>query len=125
MIGDFFAGLNRTGPWHRGPARSRQQSLGRALLDLMANATINGRIGKEVLEAMMETGEQPSAIIEAPRPATGDGYLRTIDVAVDGGALRPIRISWRSFAAGKNKLFGFFVGPGHEGDGRQGQPSPG
>src|SRR5579875_4196191 len=59
IMGDFFAALNRTG-------RSIETSpvsaanLG-SLLDLLADNTINGRIAKEVFEAMVETGEDPAA----------------------------------------------------------------
>ena len=59
VMGDFFAALNRTG---RGIADSpvTAADLGK-LLDLMADGTINGRIGKEVFEAMVETGQDPPA----------------------------------------------------------------
>ena len=80
VIGDFFAALNRTGH-HRRPARSRRPRSAQ-LLDLMADKTINGRIAKEVFEAMVETGEDPAAIVEARglRQVTDTG---AIDAAVD------------------------------------------
>ncbi len=54
VLGDLFAALNRTG---RSIADSPVSAahLGR-LLDLLADNTINGRIAKEVFEAMVETG---------------------------------------------------------------------
>ncbi len=106
MIGDFFAGLNRLGrPIEDSPVSAGQ--LG-ALLDLMADGTINGRIGKDVLEAMMDTGEDPAAIIEARglRQVTDTG---AIDAAVDAVlAANPDKLA--DYRAGKEKLFGFFVG---------------
>ncbi len=106
MMGDFFAGLNRLG---RGIEDSpvSAASLGR-LLDLMADSTINGRIAKEVLEAMMDTGEAPDAIIEARglRQVTDTG---AIDAAV-AKVLAANADKLAEYRAGKEKLFGFFVG---------------
>jgi aspartyl-tRNA(Asn)/glutamyl-tRNA(Gln) amidotransferase subunit B len=106
VIGDFFAALNRTG---RGIETSpvSAASLGQ-LLDLMADSTINGRIAKEVLEAMVETGEEPSAIVEAKglRQVTDTG---AIDAAVDK-VLAANAEKLAEYRSGKEKLFGFFVG---------------
>jgi aspartyl-tRNA(Asn)/glutamyl-tRNA(Gln) amidotransferase subunit B len=106
VIGDFFAALNRTG---RGIETSpvSAASLGQ-LLDLMADSTINGRIAKEVLEAMVETGEEPSAIVEAKglRQVTDTG---AIDAAVDK-VLAANADKLAEYKSGKDKLFGFFVG---------------
>ncbi len=106
MMGDFFAGLNRAG---RGIEDSpvSAEALGR-LLDLMADGTINGRIGKEVLEAMMDTGAAPDAIIaqRGLRQVTDTG---AIDGAV-AGVLAAHADKLAEYRAGKEKLFGFFVG---------------
>ena len=106
VIGDFFAALNRTG---RDIATSpvSAASLGQ-LLDLMADSTINGRIAKEVLEAMVETGEEPAAIVEAKglRQVTDTG---AIDAAVDK-VLAANADKLAEYKSGKEKLFGFFVG---------------
>ncbi len=106
VIGELFAALNRTG---RSIADSpvSAASLG-ALLDLMADGTINGRIAKEVFEAMVETGEAPGAIVEARglRQVVDTG---AIDAAVEGVlAGNPDKL--REYLGGKDKLFGFFVG---------------
>jgi aspartyl-tRNA(Asn)/glutamyl-tRNA(Gln) amidotransferase subunit B len=106
VIGDFFAGLNRTGHTIENSPVSAA-ALGK-LLDLMADSTINGRIAKEVLEAMMDTGEDPAAIIDARglRQVTDTG---AIDAAVDTVlAANPDKLA--EYKAGKEKLFGFFVG---------------
>lgn len=106
VMGDFFAALNRTG---RGIGDSpvSAASLGE-LLDLMADKTINGRIAKEVFEAMVETGERPGAIVEARglRQVVDTG---AIDAAVDRVlAANPDKLA--EYRGGKEKLFGFFVG---------------
>jgi aspartyl-tRNA(Asn)/glutamyl-tRNA(Gln) amidotransferase subunit B len=106
MLGDFFAGLNRMG---RSIVDSPVSAEGLGgLLDLLADATINGRIAKEVMEAMMETGESAAAIVEAKglRQVTDTG---AIDAAVDAVlAANPDKLA--EYKAGKEKLFGFFVG---------------
>ena len=106
MMGDFFAALNRTG---RSIADSpvSAANLGE-LIDLLADSTINGRIAKEVLEAMVETGESASAIVERKglRQVTDTG---AIDAAVASVlAANPDKLA--EFRSGKDKLFGFFVG---------------
>ncbi len=106
MMGDFFAALNRT-------SRSIEDSpvsaanLG-ALIDLIADNTINGRIAKEVFEAMVETGEAPGAIVEAKglRQVTDTG---AIDAAVDA-VLAANADKVAAYKGGQEKLFGFFVG---------------
>ena len=106
MMGDFFAALNRTGRTiANSPVSAR--SLGE-LLDLLADNTINGRIAKEVFEAMVETGQGPRAIVEAKglRQVTDTG---AIDAAVDQVlAANPDKLA--EYRSGKEKLFGFFVG---------------
>lgn len=106
MLGDFFAGLNRMG---KGIEESpiSAETLG-GLLDLIADATINGKIAKEVLEAMMETGKPAGVIVEERglRQVTDTG---AIDAAVDAVlAANPDKLA--EYKAGKEKLFGFFVG---------------
>jgi aspartyl-tRNA(Asn)/glutamyl-tRNA(Gln) amidotransferase subunit B len=106
VMGDLFAALNRTG---RGIADSPVSAadLGR-LLDLMADATINGRIAKDVFEAMVDTGQDPASIIEAKglRQVTD---IAAIDAAVDA-VLAANAGKVAEYKAGKDKLFGFFVG---------------
>ena len=106
MMGDFYAALNRTG-------RSIEDSpvsaaaLGE-LLDLMADATINGRIAKDVLEAMVDEGKAAAAIVEERglRQVTDTG---AIDAAVES-VLAANAGKLAEYRAGKDKLFGFFVG---------------
>ena len=106
VMGDLFAALNRTG---RGIEDSpvRAAALGE-MLDLLADGTINGRIAKDVFEAMVETGETPGAIVEARglRQVTDTG---AIDAAIEAViAANGDKVA--QYRSGKDKLFGFFVG---------------
>ena len=106
MMGDFFAALNRTGRTI-GDSPVSAASLGQ-LIDLLTDQTINGRIAKEVFEAMVETGDGPAAIVDARglRQVTDTG---AIDRAVDAVlAANPDKLA--EYRGGKDKLFGFFVG---------------
>ncbi len=106
MLGDFFAGLNRTGQSIE-TSKVSADDLG-ALLDLMTDATINGKIAKEVLEIMVDTGEKPGAIVESRglRQVTDTG---AIDAAIAQViAANPDKLI--EYQSGKEKLFGFFVG---------------
>jgi aspartyl-tRNA(Asn)/glutamyl-tRNA(Gln) amidotransferase subunit B len=106
VIGDFFAALNRTGKTIETTPVSAA-ALG-GLLDLMADGTINGRIAKDVFEAMVETGEEAAAIIEKKglRQVTDTG---AIESAVDA-VLVAHADKLAEYRSGKDKLFGFFVG---------------
>lgn len=106
MMGDFFAALNRTGRTITDPPVSAAQ-LG-ALLDLIADGTINGRIAKELFEAMVDTGKDAAVIVEEKglRQVTDVG---AIDAAIDR-VLAANADKLAEYKAGKEKLFGFFVG---------------
>ena len=106
VTGDLFALLNRTG---RGIEESpvSAAALGR-ILDLVADSTINGKIAKDVFEAVAATGEAPDAIVEGRglRQVTDSG---AIDAAVAKVlAANPDKVV--EFRGGKDKMFGFFVG---------------
>jgi aspartyl-tRNA(Asn)/glutamyl-tRNA(Gln) amidotransferase subunit B len=106
VMGDLFAALNRTGRTIEDSPVSAA-ALGE-MLDLMADGTINGRIAKDVFEAMVETGQPPGAIVEARglRQVTDTG---AIDAAVEQViAANPDKLE--QYRGGKDKLFGFFVG---------------
>jgi aspartyl-tRNA(Asn)/glutamyl-tRNA(Gln) amidotransferase subunit B len=106
VTGDFFAAMNRLGRSIEDPPVTAA-ALG-GLLDLMADNTINGRIAKDVFEAMLETGQDAAAIVEQRglRQVTDTG---AIDAAVDGIlAANPDKVA--EYRSGKVKQFGFFVG---------------
>ena len=106
VMGDFFAALNRTGR-SIGDSPVSAASIGE-LLDLMADKTINGRIAKEVFEAMVDTGERPGAIVEAR------GLRQVVDTAAIDAAVERVLAAnpdkLAEYRGGKDKLFGFFVG---------------
>ena len=106
ISGDFFAAMNRTGKSIENPPVSAAD-LG-ALLDLIADKTINGRIAKDVFEEMVETGKAPGAIVEEKglRQVTDTG---AIDAAVTK-VLADNADKVAEYKSGKDKLFGFFVG---------------
>jgi aspartyl-tRNA(Asn)/glutamyl-tRNA(Gln) amidotransferase subunit B len=106
VTGDLFAALNRAGRTIADSPVSAT-SLGK-LLDLIADSTISGRIAKEVFEAMVETGDDPASIVEAKglRQVTDTG---AIDAAV-AQVLAANADKVTEYKAGRDKLFGFFVG---------------
>ena len=106
MLGDFFAHLNRTGTSiETSPVTAAR--LGE-LLDLITDKTINGKIAKEVLELMFDTGDAAGAIVEARglKQVTDTG---AIDEAIDK-VIAANADKLAEYKAGKDKLFGFFVG---------------
>ena len=78
------------------------------LIDLVADGTLSGRMGREVFEAMWETGRPAAAIVE-------DRGLKQIS---DTGALESLvdellareADKAAEYRAGKTRLLGFFVG---------------
>jgi aspartyl-tRNA(Asn)/glutamyl-tRNA(Gln) amidotransferase subunit B len=106
VTGDFFAALNRLGRSIDDPPVTAA-ALG-GLLDLMADNTINGRIAKDVFEAMVETGRDAASIVDEKglRQVTDTGL---IDVAVDS-VLEANPTLVAQFREGKTKVFGALVG---------------
>ena len=106
VTGDYFAALNRL---KRDVADSpvSARNLGR-LLDLIADQTISGTIAKQVFEIMLEADEDPAAIVES-RGLKQVRDTGAIEAAVDAVmAANADKVA--EFRAGKEKLFGFFVG---------------
>jgi len=106
VMGDLFGALNRTGKSiETSPVTA--ENFG-ALLDLIKDATINGKIAKDVFEAMVETGEAPGAIVEKRglRQVTDTG---AIDQAINEViAANDAKVA--EYRNGSEKLFGWFVG---------------
>ena len=106
VMGDFFGALNRLGKDITDPPVTAD-NLG-ALVDLIADNTLSGRLAKEVFELMVETGKAPGDIVEERglRQVTDTG---AIDKAIaDVLAANPDKVA--EYKSGKDKLFGFFVG---------------
>jgi len=106
VTGDFFAALNRSGRTIDDPPVSAA-ALG-GLLDLMADNTINGKIAKEVFEAMLETGKDAAAIVEEKglKQVTDTGAIEAVIDTILAANTDKVA----EYRSGKDKLFGFFVG---------------
>jgi aspartyl-tRNA(Asn)/glutamyl-tRNA(Gln) amidotransferase subunit B len=105
VTGDLFGVLNKKGIGiEESPVEA--DALGR-LIDLIADGTISGRIAKDVFAEMVETGSDPTAIVEAKglRQVTDTG---AIEAAVDA-ALAASPAQAAQYATNP-KLLGFFVG---------------
>ena len=106
VMGDFSAFLNRDGldiATARVPARQLAGLLARIL-----DATISGKIAKDVFEAMWADGLEADAVIAAKglRQITDSGAIEAAIEAVM--AANPGQLA--EYRSGKDKLFGFFVG---------------
>ncbi len=105
VTGDLFATLNRLSlPISESPVTAAH--LG-ALIDLIANDTISGRIAKDVFQIMVETREAPGAIVEA-RGLRQVTDTSAIEAAIDAViAASPDKVAE---IATKPKMAGWFVG---------------
>ena len=106
VMGDFSAFLNRDN-LDVGAAKVDAAGLA-GLVSRIADATISGKIAKEVFEAMWESGASADAVIEQKglRQITDTG---AIESAIDDVmAKNPGQLA--DYRSGKDKLFGFFVG---------------
>jgi aspartyl-tRNA(Asn)/glutamyl-tRNA(Gln) amidotransferase subunit B len=79
-----------------------------ALIDLIADDTISGKIAKDVFADMIETGQKPGKIVESK------GLRQVSDTGAIEQSIRAILAEnadkVAEFKSGKDKLFGFFVG---------------
>jgi aspartyl-tRNA(Asn)/glutamyl-tRNA(Gln) amidotransferase subunit B len=106
VVAELFGVLNRLGkPIEEAPVTPAQAS---ELLGLVADGTISGTISKQVFEIMLETGEGAGAIVEER------GLKQTSDTgAIDGEIDKVLAANAdkvEQYKAGKEALFGFFVG---------------
>ncbi len=106
VMGDFSAFLNRDN-LEVGAAKVDAVHLAGLVLRIV-DATISGKIAKEIFEAMWESGASADAVIEQQglRQITDTG---AIEAAIDEVMARnPVQLA--DYRSGKDKLFGFFVG---------------
>jgi aspartyl-tRNA(Asn)/glutamyl-tRNA(Gln) amidotransferase subunit B len=119
VMGDFSAFLNRDG---LELADARVDAAGLAgLVARIVDGTISGKIAKEVFEAMWAEGKPADAIIEAKglRQITDTSAIeRAIDEVM---AKNPGQLA--DYRAGKDKLFGFFVGQAMKATGGKANPA--
>ncbi|HEX8257285.1 MAG TPA: Asp-tRNA(Asn)/Glu-tRNA(Gln) amidotransferase subunit GatB, partial [Allosphingosinicella sp.] len=106
LISDLFGALNRLGRTIEDSPVTPAQ--GAELLALVADGTLSGTLAKQVFELMLETGEDPAAIVEAR------GLKQTSDTGAIEAAIAAVMASnadkVADYRGGKDKLFGFFVG---------------
>ena len=106
VMGDLFGALNRLGVGIEASPASAEQ-LG-ALIDLIADGTISGRLAKEVFAEMVASGADPAAIIETKglRQVTDEGAIAAaVDQVLAAQAEKVVE-----YRAGRDRLYGFFVG---------------
>ncbi|MBV8506153.1 MAG: Asp-tRNA(Asn)/Glu-tRNA(Gln) amidotransferase subunit GatB [Alphaproteobacteria bacterium] len=106
VMGDLFGALNRLGVGiEQSPVSAAQ--LG-SLIDLIADGTISGRLAKDVFAEMVASGDDPGAVVEAKglRQVTDSG---AIEAAIDT-VLAAQADKVTEYRAGRDKLYGFFVG---------------
>ena len=106
VMGELSGALNRDG---LDVARSRISAAGLAtLLARIADDTISGKIAKDVFEAMWTEGRGADEIIDA-RGLRQITDISAIEQAIDAVmATSPKQLA--EYRAGKDKLFGYFVG---------------
>jgi aspartyl-tRNA(Asn)/glutamyl-tRNA(Gln) amidotransferase subunit B len=106
VVAELFGALNR-----------RSESIDRSpvspahaaeLLGLVADGTISGTIAKQVFEIMLESGEGAAAIVES-RGLKQTSDTGAIDAEIDK-VLAANADKVAEYKAGKQALFGFFVG---------------
>ena len=106
VMGDLFGYLNKNGlTVSNSPVSAK--NLG-ALVGLIADGTISGKIAKEVFEIMAETGKEPAVIVEEKglKQESDTGAIeKLIDEILSANQDKVAEIK-----AGKDKLKGWFVG---------------
>jgi aspartyl-tRNA(Asn)/glutamyl-tRNA(Gln) amidotransferase subunit B len=106
VMGDLAAALNKAGlEIEQSPVQPERLA---GLIQRIADDTISGKIAKQVFEALWETGESADEIIEQQglKQITDTGAIEAIIDQII--AANPDQVA--GYKAGKDKLFGFFVG---------------
>ncbi len=106
LTSELFGALNRLGrdigESPVSPAQAAQ------LLGLVSDGTLSGSLAKQVFEIMLETGDDPAKIVEEK------GLKQTSDTGAIEAAIAEILSAnadkVEQYKAGKDALFGFFVG---------------
>jgi aspartyl-tRNA(Asn)/glutamyl-tRNA(Gln) amidotransferase subunit B len=106
VVAELFGTLNRRGEGIEASPVSPAQAA--ELLRLVADGTISGTLAKQVFEIMLESGEGASAIVES-RGLRQTSDTGAIDAEIDK-VLAANADKVEQYKAGKEALFGFFVG---------------
>ena len=106
IMGDLFSALNRLGVGIEQSPVSAEQ-LG-SLIDLIADGTISGRLAKDVFVDVVATGADPRAIVETKglRQVTDSAAIEAVIDTVLAAQADKVA----EYRAGRDKLYGFFVG---------------
>jgi aspartyl-tRNA(Asn)/glutamyl-tRNA(Gln) amidotransferase subunit B len=106
MTSELFGLLNKAGKSITESPVSTKAIGG--LIDLIADNTISGRIAKDVFAEMFESGKEAAAIVEAKglRQVTDTGEIEKKIAEIMAANADKVA----EYRAGKDKLFGFFVG---------------
>ena len=106
VTGELFGKLNESGREITDSPVS-PDDLG-DLIDLVADGTLSGRLAKEVFDAMFESGRPPGEIVEERglKQVSDRGEVEALVDTVVGENADKVE----EYRAGKEKLFGFFVG---------------
>ena len=106
VINELFGRLNKEGRGYRGARRSRPTHLA-AIVDLIGEGTISGKIAKDLFEIVWHEGGDPRALVEA-RGMKQVTDLGAIEKVVDDIiAANPDKVAQ---AKAKPQLIGWFVG---------------
>ncbi len=106
VISDLFGALNKLGKEiGESPVTPAQAA---SLLGLVADGTLSGTLAKQVFEIMLETGDDPDRIVEERglKQTSDTGAIEAVIAEVM--AANPGQLE--QYRAGKQALFGFFVG---------------
>ncbi|MEK6747322.1 MAG: Asp-tRNA(Asn)/Glu-tRNA(Gln) amidotransferase subunit GatB [Pseudomonadota bacterium] len=119
MTGELFGRLNKMGiELADSPITARKLS---GLLKLISDNTISGKIAKDVLDLMFETGKDAASIVEEKgmKQVTDTGAIeKVIDEVIAANADK-----LAEYRSGKDKLFGFFVGQVMKASGGKANPA--
>lgn len=106
VINELLGALNKDGKALSDSPISAQQLGG--LIGLISDGTISGKIAKDVFAEMYKTGHDAGKIVEEKglKQVTDTGAIEAVVDRVIAG--NPDNVA--AYKAGKDKLFGFFVG---------------
>jgi len=119
MTGELFGRLNKQGTGIEDSPISAEKLGG--LLSLIEDNTISGKIAKDVLDLMFETGKDAAVIVEEKgmKQVTDTGAIeKIIDEVI---AANPDKVA--EYRSGKDKLFAFFVGQAMKASGGKANPA--
>ena len=106
VVAELFGALNRRGETIATTGISPEEAA--ELLKLVSSGEISGSMAKQVFEIMLETGDAPSKIVEE-RGLKQTSDTGAIDAEIDR-ILAANADKVEQYKAGKEALFGFFVG---------------